>query len=150
LPANQLEVALWLEADRMGFLLPALTQETLTNQIDVVKNERRQNYDNRPYGQNDLAIVAALYPHGHTYSWLPIGSHEDLTNASLDDVKSFFSRWYGPNNATLAIGGDVKTAEVRKLVERWFGPIPRGPSVDRPAPRPTKLDAVKNISLEDR
>jgi zinc protease len=150
LPANQLEVALWLEADRMGFLLPAITQATLDNQIDVVKNERRQNYENRPYGQGEGAIVAALYPKGHPYSWLTIGSHEDLTSASIDDVKGFFTRWYGPNNATLAIGGDVKLAEVRTLVERWFGPIPRGPVVDDPSPRPVKLDAVKRIAVEDR
>lgn len=150
LPSNQLEVALWLEADRMGFLLPALTKDTLANQIDVVKNERRQNYENRPYGQDPGAIVAALYPKDHPYSWLTIGSHEDLASASLDDVKKFFTRWYGPNNATLAIGGDVDPKEVRILVERYFGPIARGPAVDRPAPRPVSLDSVKRIVREDK
>src|SRR5207253_4572497 len=141
--------ALWLESDRMGFMLPALTPETLANQIDVVKNERRQNYENRPYGQAAGAIVAALYPKEHPYSWLTIGSHEDLSKASLDDVKAFFRRWYGPNNATLAIGGDVKLADVHALVERYFGPIPRGPAVDRPAPRPVTLLESKRLVVED-
>ncbi len=150
LPSNQLEVALWLEADRMGFLLPALTKKSLENQIDVVKNERRQNYENRPYGQDPGAIVSALYPHDHPYSWLTIGSHEDLTSASLEDVKGFFSRWYGPNNATLVVAGDVDPAEVRVLAERYFGAIPRGPAVDRPAPRPVRLDLVKRLVREDR
>jgi zinc protease len=134
----------------MGFLLPALTQKTLDNQIDVVKNERRQNYENRPYGQDPGAIVSALYPKEHPYSWLTIGSHEDLTSAKLEDVKAFFSRWYAPNNATLVVAGDVNPGEVRVLAERYFGPIPRGPAVDRPAPRPVTLDAVKRIVREDR
>jgi zinc protease len=150
LPSNQLEVALWLESDRMGFLLPALTQKSLDNQIDVVKNERRQNYENRPYGQDSGALAAALYPKDHPYSWLTIGSHEDLASASLDDVKAFFSLWYAPNNATLVVAGDVNPKEVRQLVERYFGPIPRGKAVDRPAPRPVKLDAVKRLVREDR
>jgi len=150
LPSNQLEVALWLESDRMGFLLPALTDKSLANQIDVVKNERRQNYENPPYGQDPGAIVAALYPKDHPYSWLTIGSHEDLTSASLADVKGFFSRWYGPNNATLVVAGDVNPNEVRVLAERYFGPITRGPAVDRPAPRPVKLDAVQRLVREDR
>ena len=107
LPANQLELALWLEADRMGFLLPAVTQEKFDNQRDVVRNERRQNYENRPYGQTSGALAAAMFPSGHPYSWLTIGTHADLEAASLEDVHSFFRRWYGPNNATLAIGGDV-------------------------------------------
>lgn len=150
LPSNHLELALWLEADRMGWLLPALTQATLSNQIDVVKNERRQNYENRPYAQGRAVIAQALYPADHPYSWLTIGSHEDLSGASLDDVKSFFRRWYGPNNATLAIGGDVDFDNVRAQVEKYFGSIPRGPGVDSPAPRPVTLDAVKRVVLEDR
>ncbi len=150
LPSNHLELALWLEADRMGWLLPALTQATLANQIDVVKNERRQNYENRPYAQGRAVVARTLYPADHPYSWLTIGSHEDLSSASLADVKSFFQRWYGPNNATLAIGGDVDFDNVRAQVEKYFGPIPRGPGVDRPAPRPVALDAVKRVVLEDR
>jgi zinc protease len=150
LPANQLELALWLESDRMGFMLPAMTQAKLDNQRDVVKNERRQNYENRPYGQAEGVIAAALYPSGHPYSWLTIGSQEDLSAASLDDVKGFFSRWYGPNNATLAVGGDVKTEEVAALVQKYFGSLPRGPAVETPSPRPTKLAAEKRLLMEDK
>jgi zinc protease len=119
LPSNQLETALWLEADRMGFLLPAITQEKLDNQREVVKNERRQNYENVPYRQATGAIMEALYPSDHSYHWLTIGSHEDLSAASLEDVHAFFRRWYGPNNATLAIGGDVDTEQALALVPRW-------------------------------
>lgn len=150
LPANQLELALWLESDRMGFLLPAVTLEKLDNQRDVVKNERRQNYENRPYGQAAGAIAAALYPAEHPYHWLTIGSQEDLTAASLEDVKGFFRRWYGPNNATLAIGGDIKTDEVVALVKKYFGGIPRGPEVAREAARPAKLAESVRLSQEDR
>lgn len=150
LPANQLELALWLESDRMGFLLPALTQKKLDNQRDVVKNERRQNYENTPYGQADGVIAAALYPPGHPYSWLTIGSQEDLSAASLDDVKSFFERWYGPNNATLAIGGDVRTDEVVALVQKYFGSLPRGPEVAPPRPRPVSLSSSARLVMEDR
>ncbi len=150
LPSNQLERALWLESDRMGFLLPAMTQAKLDNQRDVVKNERRQNYENRPYGQAEGMIAAAMYPPEHPYSWLTIGSHEDLTAASLEDVKDFFRRWYGPNNATLAIAGDVDTANVVALVEKYFGPLPRGPEVDMPAPRPVRLAESKRLVMEDK
>ncbi|MCK6445400.1 MAG: insulinase family protein [Planctomycetes bacterium] len=150
LPSNQLELALWLEADRMGFLLPAMTQAKLDNQRDVVKNERRQNYENRPYGQAEGVIAAALYPPDHPYSWLTIGSQEDLSAATLDDVKAFFARWYGPNNATLAIGGDVDASTALALAEKYFGAIPRGPSVDKPLPRPTVLAESKRIVMEDR
>jgi zinc protease len=150
LPANRLELALWLESDRMGFLLPAMTQAKLDNQRDVVKNERRQNYENRPYAQAEGVIAAALYPPDHPYSWTTIGSMEDLSAASLEDVKGFFRRWYGPNNATLAIGGDVKTDDVLALVEKYFGSIPRGPDVETPAPRPTSLSAEKRLIMEDR
>jgi zinc protease len=150
MPANQLELALWLESDRMGFLLPAMTQAKLDNQREVVKNERRQSYENRPYGQAEGVIQAALFPPDHPYSWLTIGSQEDLTAASLDDVKGFFQRWYGPNNATLAIGGDVKTDEVVALVRKYFGSIPRGPAVATPTPRATSLSATKRLVMEDK
>ncbi|MFN0206197.1 MAG: M16 family metallopeptidase, partial [Planctomycetota bacterium] len=149
-PANQLELALWLEADRMGFVLPAVTLKKLDNQRDVVKNERRQNYENRPYAQSGVALVAALYPPDHPYSWVTIGSQEDLTAASLDDVHNFFRRWYGPNNATLAIGGDVKAEEVFVLVKKYFGTIPRGPEVTKPTPRPAPLEQTKRIVTEDK
>ncbi|GJM21517.1 MAG: peptidase M16 [Planctomycetota bacterium] len=150
MPSNQLELALWLEADRMGFLLPSISQDKLDNQREVVKNERRQNYENRPYGQARGAIAAALYPEGHSYSWLTIGSHEDLTAASLSDVINFFQRWYGPNNATLAIGGDVDPAQVKALVEKYFGSIPRGPEVTKPAPRPVTLEQDVRLAMDDK
>jgi len=150
LPANQLELSLWLESDRMGYLLPAMTQAKLDNQRDVVKNERRQNYENRPYAQAEGVIASALYPPEHPYNWVTIGSMEDLSAASLDDVKGFFKRWYGPNNATLAIGGDVKTDEVVALVKKYFGSLPRGPAVEKPAPRMVKLAETKRLIMEDK
>lgn len=136
LPANQLETALWLESDRMGFFLDAVTQEKFEVQRATVKNEKGQNYDNRPYGRYRELQAAALYPFGHPYSWLTIGKLEDLDRVEVDDLKRFFLRWYGPNNATLTIGGDVNPADVVKLVEKYFGVIPAGPAVN-----PLKLDA---------
>src|SRR5262245_25107941 len=150
LPSNQLELALWLEADRMGFLLPAVTLAKLDNQRDVVKNERRQNYENRPYGQAEERIAAALYPSDHPYSWVTIGSMKDLSAASLEDVSNFFRQWYGPNNATLAVGGDVNPAEVKKLVEKYFGPIASGPEVAAPEQRPVTLDRSVRLAMEDK
>lgn len=150
LPANQLELALWLEADRMGFLLPAVTQEKLDNQRDVVRNERRQNYENTPYAQGGAVLAAALFPAGHPYSWLTIGSHEDLEAASLEDVHAFFRRWYGPNNATLAIGGDVDREQALAWVQKYFGPIPRGPAVEPPSPQPARLASETRLVLEDK
>lgn len=128
-PANQLEKMLWLEADRMGFLLDAVTQQKFEIQRATVKNERGQNYDNRPYGLAFEKVSQALYPYGHPYSWLTIGYVEDLDRVNVNDLKNFFLRWYGPNNATVTVGGDVKPADVVKLVEKYFGSIPRGPEV---------------------
>ncbi|HMU44773.1 MAG TPA: pitrilysin family protein [Chitinophagaceae bacterium] len=128
-PSNQLEKMLWLEADRMGFLLDAVTQQKFEIQRSTVKNERGQNYDNRPYGLASEVASRNLYDYGHPYSWLTIGYVEDLNRVDVNDLKNFFLRWYGPNNATLTIGGDVKPAEVVKLVEKYFGSIPRGPEV---------------------
>ena len=149
LPSGQLETALWLEADRMAFLLPTMTLDKLDKQRDVVKNERRQNYENVPYAQAEERIMSTLYPKDHPYSWLTIGSHADLTAASLDDVSNFFRRWYGPNNATLAIGGDVDPKQALALVERYFGSIPSGPAVSKPLPRPTRLDHTVRLVMED-
>jgi zinc protease len=115
-PSNQLEKMLWLESDRMGYLLDAVTQEKFENQRSTVKNERGQNYDNRPYGLIQEYASKNMYPYGHPYSWLTIGYVEDLNRVNVNDLKNFFLRWYGPNNATITIGGDVKTAEVVKLV----------------------------------
>ncbi|CAN5566415.1 pitrilysin family protein [soil metagenome] len=130
-PNNQLEKMLWLEADRMGFLLDAVTQKKFEVQRSTVKNERGQNYDNRPYGLTGEFTSKNLYPYGHPYSWLTIGYLEDLDRVEVDDLKKFFLRWYGPNNATLTIGGDVKTADVAKLVDKYFGSIPSGPTVEK-------------------
>ena len=124
-PSNQLETALWLESDRMGYLLPMLTQKSLDNQIEVVRNERRQRYDNAPYGKTYLKLSQLLYPEGHPYRYSVIGKHEDLAAASLEDVKSFYKKWYAPANATLAIAGDFETEEAKRLVKKWFGGFPK-------------------------
>jgi zinc protease len=150
LPAHQIELALWLESDRMGFFLPALTQAKLDNQRDVVKNERRQNYDNRPYGRSREALLAALYPAEHPLSWLTIGSMEDLDKATLADVAGFFRAWYGPNNATLAIGGALEPAHAFELAERWFGDLARIGAVPPVVPWPARLAAERRIVQEDR
>ncbi len=125
LPSNQLELALWLEADRLGTLLDALNQENLDNQREVVKNEKRSSYDNRPYGSWAEKLQAHLYPEGHPYHHPTIGSMEDLDAASLDDVADFFRTWYAPDNAVLAIVGDVETGLARASVERYFGRLQR-------------------------
>ncbi|MEJ7609664.1 MAG: pitrilysin family protein [Ferruginibacter sp.] len=130
-PANQLEKMLWLESDRMGFLLDAVTQKKFEVQRSTVKNERGQNYDNRPYGLAGEFASKNLYPYGHPYSWLTIGYIEDLNRVNVDDLKNFFLRWYGPNNATLTIGGDINPAEAIKMAEKYFGSIPRGPEVTK-------------------
>jgi len=148
-PSNQLETALWLEADRMGFLLDAVTQKKFEVQRATVKNERGQNYDNRPYGLAQEQIAKTLYPYGHPYSWLTIGYLEDLDRSDVNDLKNFFLRWYGPNNATLTVGGDVKAADVVKLAEKYFGPIKRGPEVqEQKLPAPV-LNQDRYVSYED-
>ncbi len=148
-PSNALELALWLESDRMGFLLPALSQGKLDNQRDVVKNERRQRIDNQPYGQSMEAILRALYPVGHPYHHSVIGSMADLSAATLGDVTDFFQTYYAPNNASLSIAGDFEPTEARRLVEKYFGSIPRGPEVERPRPAVPKLDGPKSVAMTD-
>ena len=148
-PANQLEKMLWLEADRMGFLLDAVTQKKFEVQRATVKNERGQNYDNRPYGLLGEVTARNLYPYGHPYSWLTIGYIEDLNRVDVNDLKNFFLRWYGPNNATVTVGGDVKTAEVIKLVEKYFGSIPRGPEVEKVVVPAVVLDKDRYVSYTD-
>jgi zinc protease len=140
IPPNKLEQAMWLESDRMAYLLDAVTQKRFEVQRATVKNERGQSYDNRPYGLANETISKNLYPYGHPYSWMTIGYLEDLNRSDVNDLKNFFLRWYGPNNATLTIGGDVKPAEVIKLVEKYFGAIPRGPEV-KPVQVPTVVVA---------
>ena len=143
-PSHQLETALWLESDRMGFLLDALTEESFKNQVDVVRNERRQRYDNVPYGQARFEVAKALYPEGHPYRYLTIGKHEDLTGASVDDVKAFFRQWYTPSNATLTVAGDFDLAATKALVEKWFGGLPTAPrAAVGPVPTPTLTETVK-------
>ena len=128
MPSHQLELALWLEADRMGTLLEALNQENLDNQRDVVKNEKRWSYDNRPYGSWNEKLLGHLFPAGHPYHHPTIGSMEDLDAASVDDVKLFFATWYAPNNAVLSVAGDCDRAQVRAWADLYFGPIPANPS----------------------
>ncbi|MGP8308361.1 M16 family metallopeptidase [Vibrio sp. YIC-376] len=149
-PANQLEKMLWLESDRMGFLLDAVSQHKFEIQRSTVKNERAQRYDNRPYGLIWERISEALYPEGHPYSWQTIGYVEDLDRVDVNDLKAFFLRWYGPNNATLTIGGDVDVEQTLDWVNKYFGSIPRGPEVENAAKQPTKLSESKYITLEDR
>ena len=133
-PANQLEKMLWLESDRMGFLLDAVTQQKFEVQRATVKNERGHNYDNRPYGLAGEYTSKNLYPYGHPYSWLTIGYIEELNKVSVNDLKNFFLRWYGPNNATITVGGDLNPKQTLALIQKYFGGIPRGP-------------VVKNMSL---
>ena len=149
-PSNFLELALWLESDRMGYLPDAMTEEKLTNQRDVVKNEKRQNYDNRPYGLVSAKIAETLYPSDHPYHWLTIGSLEDLTAASMDDVKDFFRRFYTPNNSSLVVAGDLDPAQARKLVEKYFGPLKRGPEVKTVTASQPAIEKPVRITMEDR
>src|SRR5262245_48997237 len=149
-PSNYLELALWLESDRMGFLLPAMTQDKLDNQRDVVKNERRQSYENRPYGLAYETIVAALYPHDHPYSWPTIGYMDDLTAASRDDVAAFFRTYYHPGNASLCVAGDFDPARAKHLIDTYFGSIPAGPAVRKMEPFVPALPHEKRIVMHDR
>ena len=143
-PSNQLELALWLESDRMGYLLDKVDQAALSNQQDVVRNERRQSVENQPYGLAEEALVQTLFPTGHPYYGNVIGSHEDIQAAKLDDVKSFFRQYYAPNNASLAIVGDFEPAQTKTLVEKYFGTLKRGPAVP-----PIKAETPK-ITAERR
>jgi predicted Zn-dependent peptidase len=148
-PSNQLELAMWLESERMGFLLDrAGFKETVDNQRDVVKNERRQRYENRPAGMISKVLLEALYPPDHPYYHQVIGSMEDLTAASVEDVKAFFRTYYAPGNATLVVAGDFDRAKTKQLIEQYFAPIPAGePITRRPAPD-ARLTGVKRIAME--
>ncbi|HEX6746427.1 MAG TPA: pitrilysin family protein [Longimicrobium sp.] len=150
MPSNAVPLALWLEADRMGTLLDSLTQSKLDTQRDVVKNERRQRYENQPYGLMWETAYDALYPAGHPYHWTTIGSMADLSAASLDDVKGFFRNYYTPNNAVLTVAGDVNTAEVRRWVEQYFSWIRPGPAVTKPSVPIPAIAATRYITKEDR
>jgi zinc protease len=148
-PSNFLELALFMEADRMGGLLEAMTQEKLDNQRNVVKNERRQRIDNQPYGTVGERIGAIMYPKGHPYNWSVIGSLDDLSAASMDDVKAFFRQYYVPNNASLVIAGDFNPKQARTLVEKYFGSIAKGADISRPNPAMPKLEKETRVSMED-
>ena len=149
-PSNVLALMLWLDSDRMGFLLPEITAEKVDVQRGVVQNERRQSYENRPYGLAEENILQRLYPPEHPYHWPVIGSMADLQAATLDDVRGFFRSYYTPNNATLAIAGDITPRDARQLVERYFGEIPRGPAVTRTPPPAVTLGTDIYATLEDR
>ncbi|OOF28746.1 M16 family metallopeptidase [Salinivibrio sp. IB872] len=149
-PANELERVLWLESDRMGFLLEAVSQRKFEVQRDTVKNERAYRIDNAPYGRVNETINQALYPEGHPYSWPVIGYVEDLDRVDVDDLKQFFLRWYGPNNATLTIGGDIDVQQTLAWVKKYFGDIPKGPTIPATAPQPVTLEADRFVTLEDK
>jgi zinc protease len=150
-PRNALELALWMESDRMGYLLPALTSAKFDNQREVVLNERRQNYENRPYGFAGMAIVGALYPPDHPYHWMTIGDAEDIRAARLEDVHAFFQTYYRPRNASLALAGDVTTDAALEMATRYFGDLESG---DEPPPvavqTPPVPAAEQRLLLEDR
>jgi zinc protease len=152
-PSDQLELALWLESDRMGFFVPALTQEKFDTQREVVKNERRQRVEHAPYGDWDARIQAMVYPEDHPYHHPVIGSMADLDAASLDDVREFFETYYVPNNAVLTLCGDFDPAEARRLIEAYFGPFPRGPEIPplpgRPVPEPLRIGREVRAEVED-
>jgi zinc protease len=149
-PSNALELALYLESDRMGYLLDALTPASVNAQRDVVKNERRQSYENRPYGQADIALGELLFPAGHPYHWPTIGYMPDLSAASYEDVVEFFKKYYAPNNASLSIAGDIDPAATRKLVEKWFSELRPGPFAEPVAPPAAYLTEVKKKTLTDK
>lgn len=149
LPSNSLELALFLESDRMGFLLDSMTAEVVDGQREVVKNERRQSYENRPYGMADLRLGELLYPPEHPYHWPVIGYMDDLNAAGYDDVVGFYKSYYTPANASLVIAGDIEPETVRAQVEKWFGDVPSGPRPERLEPTPVKLEGVKKETLRD-
>ncbi len=148
-PSSALEQVLYVEAERMGFMLPVIDQAKLDNQRDVVRNERRQSYEMQPYGQAWKVLHENLWDPDFPYHWLPIGEHQDLVAATLDDVRDWFRRFYGPGNASLAIAGDFDPAEARRLVAKWFGSIPSGPKVVHARPEPRPLAAEKRPTIDD-
>ena len=148
-PNNALEKIIWMESDRMGFMINTVTKKSFAVQQNVVQNEKRQSYDNRPYGFTQEVIAKNLYPDGHPYSWTVIGEMSDLFNAQVEDVKAFHNKYYLPNNATLVLAGDFDVTEAKKLIEKYFGEIPRGNDVSDPAPVPFKLEKTKKLFHED-
>lgn len=149
IPKDALEKILWMESDRMGFLINTVTVPVLENEKEVVKNEKRQRVDNVPYGHTSYVIDKAMYPADHPYNWQVIGSLEDLQAATIDDVKEFYEKWYGPNNATMVIAGDIDIAQTKKWIDRYFAEIPAKAAVESLQPRLGKLDGVKRFMHED-
>jgi zinc protease len=149
-PANELDLALWLESDRMGYLLDKVDQPALSNQQDVVRNERRQSVENQPYGLAEEALVQALFPRTHPYYGNVIGSHEDIQAAKLDDVKNFFKQYYAPNNASLVIIGDIDRARTKTLVQKYFGTLKRGPAVPPINAETPKITAERRLVVPAR
>ncbi len=150
-PSNALDLALFLESDRMGYLLDAMSPQRVNGQRDVVKNERRQSYENAPYGMASIAIAEMLYSQGHPYRWPTIGSMEDLTAASYEDVVEFFKKYYQPANASLVVAGDIDPAQARASIEKWFSDVKPGPGLVPPIDYPHPfLTEVKRKSMQDR
>jgi zinc protease len=148
-PNNALEKVLWLESDRMGFLINTVTESAFYNQQEVVQNEKRQRVDNNPYGHTSWVLDKNLYPEGHPYNWQVIGELEDLQNATVEDVKEFYDRFYGPNNATLVIAGDFEKENAKKLIEKYFGEIKRRQEVEPLKPQPVSIAETKRLYHED-
>jgi zinc protease len=148
-PKNALEMALWMESDRMGYLENTVTKAALANQQNVVQNEKRESVDNAAYGFNEELIVKNLYPKGHPYSWTVIGEMEDLTNATVEDVRAFHKKFYAPNNATLVISGDIDKVQVKKMVEKYFGEISKGAAIEKRSPMPVTLASTVKLFHED-
>lgn len=148
-PKNALELAMWLESDRMGYMINTVTSQSFAQQQNVVQNEKRQGVDNRPYGFTDYVILKNLYPQGHPYSWDVIGEMQDLANATVDDVRAFHNKYYVPNNATLVISGDFDTSQVKPMIEKYFGEIPAGEALKKPEPMNITLNETKKLYHED-
>jgi len=149
-PANSLELALFLESDRMGYLLDTMTPKTVDAQRDVVKNERRQSVENRPYGTAEVVLGEMLYPPGHPYHWPVIGYMDDLTAASYEDVVAFFKAYYAPSNASLVVAGDLQTADARRLIEKWFGDVKAGPQPEPMTMPGAALTSIQKKTITDR
>lgn len=148
-PKNAMETVMWLESDRMGFFINTVTASAFANQQEVVQNEKRQRVDNNPYGHTRYVIDKNIYPEGHPYNWQVIGELEDLQNATVEDVKEFYDRFYGPNNATLVLAGDFETDEAKKMIEKYFGEIKRRQEVEPLKPQPVTLSQTKRLYHED-
>ncbi|MFH1160131.1 MAG: insulinase family protein, partial [bacterium] len=148
-PKNALEKILWMESDRMGYMINTVTENAFNIQQNVVQNEKRQYVDNQPYGFTEWVIATNLYPKGHPYSWTVIGEMQDLKSATVDDVKGFHQQWYVPNNATLVLAGDFDVDEAKKLIQKYFGEIPRGGDVTDPTPIPVTLNETIKVYHED-